>query len=45
MMIASLELMFNTTVEPLLRGHPNMRPTPLKRSLDNVNLHINVLIS
>ena len=33
------------TVEPLLRGHPDERPTPLERSLDNVNLNINVLIS
>ena len=33
------------TVEPLLRGHPNERPPPLERPLDNVNLNINVLIS
>ena len=33
------------TVEPLLRGHPDERPTPLERPLDNVNLNINVLIS
>ena len=33
------------TVEPLLRGHPDERPAPLKRPLDNVNLNINVLIS
>ena len=33
------------TVEPLLRGHPDERPAPLKRLLDNVNLNINVLIS
>ena len=33
------------TVEPLLRGHPNERPTPLERPLDNVNLNINVLIT
>ena len=33
-----------TTVEPLLRGHPDERPTPLDRPLDNVNLN-KVLIS
>ena len=33
------------TVEPLLRGHPDERPAPLERPLDNVNLNINVLIS
>ena len=33
------------TVEPLLRGHPDERPTPLERPLDTVNLNINVLIS
>ena len=33
------------TVEPLLRGHPDERPTPLERPLDNVNLNMNVLIS
>ena len=33
------------TMEPLLRGHPDERPTPLERPLDNVNLNINVLIS
>ena len=32
------------TVEPLLRGHPDDRPTPLERPLDNVNLNINILI-
>ena len=32
----------NITVEPLLRGHPDERPTPLERPLDNVNLNINV---
>ena len=32
------------TVEPLLRGHPDARPPPLQRPLDNVNLNINVLI-
>ena len=34
-----------STVEPLLRGHPDERPAPLERTLDNVNLNINVLIS
>ena len=38
--ICSLHLF---TVEPLLRGHPDERPPPLERPLDNVNL--NVLIS
>ena len=33
-----------TTVEPLLRGHPDERPPPLDRPLDNVNLN-KVLIS
>ena len=33
------------TVEPLLRGHPDERPPPLERPLDNVNLNFNVLIS
>ena len=32
------------TVAPLLRGHPDERPAPLERPLDNVNLNINVLI-
>ena len=32
------------TVKPLLRGHPDERPSPLERPLDNVNLNINVLI-
>ena len=36
---------FNTTVEPLLRGHPDERPLPLERPLDIVNLNINVSIS
>ena len=31
-------------MEPLLRGHPDERPPPLERPLDNVNLNINVLI-
>ena len=35
----------NNTVEPLLRGHPDERPPPLERPLDNVNLNINVIIS
>ena len=33
------------TVEPFLRGHPDERPTPLERPLNNVNPNINVLIS
>ena len=33
------------TVESLLRGHPDKRPPPLERPLDNVNLNINVSIS
>ena len=33
------------TLESLLRGHPDERPPPLERPLDNVNLNINVLIS
>ena len=32
-------------VEPLLSGHPDERPHPLERPLDNVILNINVLIS
>ena len=32
-------------VGDLLRGHPDERPTPLERPLDNVNLNINELIS
>ena len=32
------------TLELLLRGHPDERPPPLERPLDNVNLNINVLI-
>ena len=32
-------------MEPLLRGHPDERPVPLERPLDNVNLNVNVLIS
>ena len=32
------------TVEPLLRSHPDERPAPLERSLDNVNLNMNVFI-
>ena len=34
-----------TTVEPLLRGHPEEKPPPLERPIDNVNVNINVLIS
>ena len=33
------------TVEPLLRGHPDERPNPMERPLDNVNLNRKVLIS
>ena len=36
---------FLHTVEPLLRGHPNERPSPLETPLNNVNLNKNVLIS
>ena len=36
---------FFNTVEPLLRGHPDQRPSPLERPLDTVNLNITVLIS
>ena len=32
-------------MQPLLRGHPDERPPPLERPLDNVNLNIYVLIS
>ena len=28
-------------MEPLLRGHPDQRPTPLESILDNVYLYIN----
>ena len=35
----------DTTVEPLLRGHPDEKPPPLERPLDNVNLNMNILIS
>ena len=31
-------------MKTLLRGHPDVRPTPLERPLDNVNLIIDVLI-
>ena len=34
-----------TTVEPLLRGHPNKSTPRLERPLDNVNLSMNILIS
>ena len=33
------------TVEPLLKGHHDERPTPLYRPLNNVNLNINILTS
>ena len=33
------------TVEHFLRGHPDERPTPLKRPFDAVNLNIDLLIS
>ena len=39
------QIQIRYTVEPLLRGHPDERPPPLERPLDNVNLNINVLIS
>ena len=32
-------------MEPYLRGHPDERPTPLEKTLANVNININVLIS
>ena len=35
---------YMNTVEPLLRGHPDERPPPLERPLDNVNFNISVLI-
>ena len=44
----SISISTNTychTVEPILRGHPDERPTPLEMPLDTVNLNINVLIS
>ena len=40
-----LYIIIIVAVEPLLRGHPDERPPPLERPLDNVNLYINVLIS
>ena len=36
---------FVNTVEPLMRGHPDKRPTPLERTLETVNININGLIS
>ena len=36
---------YTCTVEPLLRGHPDERPPPQERPLDDANLNINVLIS
>ena len=44
-MLALMYIYIITTVEPLLRGHPDERPPPLEKPLDNVNLNINVLIS
>ena len=32
-------------MEPLFIGHHNKRPSPLERSLDNVNRNINVYVS
>ena len=29
----------SVAVEPLLRGHPDERPTPLEKPLDTVNLN------
>ena len=40
-----IKIQINSTVEPLLRDHPDERPPPLERPLDNVNLNINVFIS
>ena len=37
--------MSGTTVEPLLRGHPEEGPPPLERPVNNVNLNTNVSIS
>ena len=37
-------IMCATSVEPLLRGHPDKRPTPLERPLDHVNINLHVLI-
>ena len=39
-----LAFLIDGKVKPLLRGHPDERPPPLERPLDNVNLNINVLI-
>ena len=33
------------TVESLSRGHPDKRPLPMERPLNNINLNISVLIS
>ena len=30
-------------MEPILKSHPDERPTPLERQLDNANLNMNVL--
>ena len=47
--MTSRKVMVTTDVyiymEPLLKVHPDERPPPLERPLDNVNLNINVLIS
>ena len=32
-------------MEPLMRGYPDKRPTPLERPLDTVTLNLYVLIS
>ena len=45
MVILCQELSQECKVEPLLRGHPDERSTPLERPLDKKNLNINVLIS
>ena len=39
------EFVFQGTVKPLLRGHPDERSTPMERPLDTVNLNINLSIS
>ena len=31
-------------IPPLVKGHPDQRPLPLERPLDNVNLNVNVWI-
>ena len=37
-MVQYTTLLINT-VEPLMRGHPDERPTPLERPLNSVNLN------